>query len=329
MAASKVLESLEEEISCSLCFEKYDTDNRLPKMLPCQHTYCYLCLLQYEGSSLEKGFPCPACKKQVRIDHKGIQALPNNLATISLLERMKTLEITENTESAETKDVAAVCAPHGKQSDMFCLTCNQLLCAKCLTSMMQNKTHKNHDVLDLDSAFEKRCKELEMVKDTSQYDMAVSKWIATAKEIEDKVDDMKKEIHSKANKAIHDVQAWEQTSIEDVDKFLETNLLPTNKNIEDINFKKASVKNSLHSMKVALDERQLKSMLEVPNLIAEVNSLCSELENLSQQRPFTLTFGPVACTIRLPAPEGKYDQIRKCFRCEVRSSPVCIHLYPK
>ena len=58
-------------------------------------------------------------------------------------------------------------------------------------------------------------------------------------------------------------------------------------------------------MKVALDKRQLKAMLEVPNVIAEVNSLCSELDKLSHQRPFTFTFGPAACNISLPAVEGK------------------------
>ena len=168
MAASKVLESFEEEVSCSLCFEKYDNDNRLPKMLPCQHTYCYLCLLQYESSSLEQGFHCPSCKEHVPIDHTGIQALPNNLATISLLERIKTFNITETKVLTHVKN-DRICPLHHKEADNICLPCNELLCGKCMMAIVKGMAHTGHDVVDLDEAYDIRRKELAKVTDFNQF----------------------------------------------------------------------------------------------------------------------------------------------------------------
>ena len=57
-----VKQNYEDLVSCSVCMDQFDASNnlKLPKILPCQHTYCVECINNCKQCSNEPGnFECP------------------------------------------------------------------------------------------------------------------------------------------------------------------------------------------------------------------------------------------------------------------------------
>lgn len=68
---------LQESLDCPVCFEQYDDNARVPKMMSCLHTVCVSCILdllglegQHRGAS-EPEIPrgrkvtCPLCREEI------------------------------------------------------------------------------------------------------------------------------------------------------------------------------------------------------------------------------------------------------------------------
>ena len=72
---------------CKICYEAYDLaeSHRLPKMLPCAHTFCANCIGQLSKNKIGS-FPCPVCKKAAPIPTRAGTTFPNNFALIEQLE---------------------------------------------------------------------------------------------------------------------------------------------------------------------------------------------------------------------------------------------------
>ena len=83
--ADPYFDHLKEELTCSLCLELLKEPKSL---IPCPHTYCKPCILEYKvskGSGAK--LPCPLCKNEIIIDD--IDQLPTNFVFINLLESYK------------------------------------------------------------------------------------------------------------------------------------------------------------------------------------------------------------------------------------------------
>lgn len=75
-------DDLEEVLTCSVCYDRY----KYPRQLPCQHTFCRLCLLKCIETSNAKGnvkFPCPHCRQQWIVPEEGF---PTNIYLQQLLD---------------------------------------------------------------------------------------------------------------------------------------------------------------------------------------------------------------------------------------------------
>ena len=83
MAASKLAEAVEDEISCPICFEDFEE----PKCLPnCAHNVCQHCL---EGmvKKKKKTIKCPVCRVESVIPNGGVASFPKNHLLVRLIER--------------------------------------------------------------------------------------------------------------------------------------------------------------------------------------------------------------------------------------------------
>ena len=65
--------------TCPICLETYNETNRLPKILPCAHTFCLECVLAFDPSL------CPNDRQPFNGGRANITALPNNFTIMGLL----------------------------------------------------------------------------------------------------------------------------------------------------------------------------------------------------------------------------------------------------
>ena len=84
MDIKTLLNSLHEEVSCSVCMTTF-TD---PKQLPCLHSFCVHCLNGIlRTSGRHDIITCPECRRESRVPSSGnLKDLPTNFRINSLLD---------------------------------------------------------------------------------------------------------------------------------------------------------------------------------------------------------------------------------------------------
>lgn len=108
---------------CPLCFEAYETE-RKPKMLPCGHTICELCVGELRETS------CSECGRELgKLD---AAAMPTNFALLS--ENESKLRLREQAEKTIFAISCNVCEAGIKENRYICMQCHNFdLCQDCFT----------------------------------------------------------------------------------------------------------------------------------------------------------------------------------------------------
>ena len=131
---SSGLLKLEEQLTCPVCLDLYTN----PKTLPCLYSFCQECL---EGLLQEREargdtyyLSCPTCRQRTEVPREGVGAFPvafhlNNLR-----------EITQSLKKKASNPQQVTCNDHDKPLDMFCVTCETVICYYCAI-----RTHKDHE----------------------------------------------------------------------------------------------------------------------------------------------------------------------------------------
>ena len=121
--------------SCPICLDQYDSQDRVPRILPCGHTVCQSCLfflrLYDPAGHLAAGQPqCPTCR--------------SNITTASLSQLPKNFSLLDS--QVKTRTIS--CPLHGDQglqALLFCLRCGVYVCHKCIATK-----HNSHQFEDLE-----------------------------------------------------------------------------------------------------------------------------------------------------------------------------------
>ena len=98
---NELSESVTKLLECSICFEQMS----IPKVLPCQHTFCLNCLKRTADSAqtpspdlilnnsvtiiILKKICCAICRKKHKVPNEGVKGFPNNLTLMTLIDSMK------------------------------------------------------------------------------------------------------------------------------------------------------------------------------------------------------------------------------------------------
>nr|XP_057924341.1 RING finger protein 224-like [Doryrhamphus excisus] len=78
--------SVAEEYECTICYNHFDVERHVPKMLSCSHTFCLECLeavYTREGRGWRIG--CPLCRHRTPVPQHVVQDLPDNTAAAEKL----------------------------------------------------------------------------------------------------------------------------------------------------------------------------------------------------------------------------------------------------
>ena len=82
-------------MECELCLNSWNPEYRIPKILPCGHTFCIRCLYAIIDKYKKEEkfiFKCPCCKREIEKIKckKDINNLPKNTQLLSLLDKVET-----------------------------------------------------------------------------------------------------------------------------------------------------------------------------------------------------------------------------------------------
>lgn len=104
----------EDLLECSICVHVYiDND---PRILSCQHTFCFKCLEKLAGG--KTCIPCPECRQSYQIPNNDVKKIPKNLTCMKI---MNGISVHKN-----------VCKKHGQEGSLFCLNHNESnICSDC------------------------------------------------------------------------------------------------------------------------------------------------------------------------------------------------------
>ena len=118
---------MEDILTCPVCLELFNMQERVPLVLSCGHTLCRSCV---QGIS--------AASHQVQCPHdRLVDARPLNALTRNFL-------ICEAVDQQRKLTPKHLCTEHKKTLKLYCRTpCGQLLCSKCLL-----EDHQGHQVVD-------------------------------------------------------------------------------------------------------------------------------------------------------------------------------------
>ncbi|KAK3593782.1 hypothetical protein CHS0354_014323 [Potamilus streckersoni] len=146
-------------LKCLICRETYDEGDKLPKMLPCHHTFCLDCLRQMfrvEGeyrqtlTSAFRSMPvavkisCPTCREGLIASEAEIRRLPNDHTVLELVSFVKRIG----------KQDVPYCDKHQLQPlNFFCEPCMAPVCCDC--TVIDHKERNGHLVINLEEAMEK------------------------------------------------------------------------------------------------------------------------------------------------------------------------------
>ena len=77
---------MENIVECSICFEKYNKKDKLPRILSCGHTFCTSCIQKIKSkNNNEKHIKCPIDLK-IGFETNTIEDIPINRVVVDLID---------------------------------------------------------------------------------------------------------------------------------------------------------------------------------------------------------------------------------------------------
>lgn len=145
---------MESLLTCPICLDLF---TKPVVILPCQHCLCRSCAEEcFDKRGTRFGlhggrFKCPTCRYEVVLDRHGVFGLNRNLLVESIIDMMEDEKKNEDkgvenkikaAEEAEKQkqldevkksleNAGKQCDDHGDTLNVYCLTCQKLICATC------------------------------------------------------------------------------------------------------------------------------------------------------------------------------------------------------
>ncbi|KAI8503317.1 hypothetical protein Bbelb_191380 [Branchiostoma belcheri] len=209
MASGDLTEEIEEDIlSCPICYDHLTE----PKALPCQHTYCCSCLQALARRAKNGQIHCPECGKMVVIPKDGVQAFPTNYLVANVLEKVQQCKENKKKQSDETD----MCDVHKQEAQVVCDNCSVVVCTACLKS-----GHKGHVLKHIDQDKAIRMEEVKkLIMESGEVSAGLSlqesHTLLVKQRLQEKHDEIVKQIESRTAAAIHTLQRQKKNLLEEL-----------------------------------------------------------------------------------------------------------------
>ena len=162
---SEQKKEFDDTSGCPVCFELFDIQQRIPRILPCSHTLCELCMAEILNG--RKFMVCPQCRKK-HAAHSGVKAFPENKYIF------KNLKPEPQAKSPSFDS----CPEHDRELSLSCKSegCTKDICQLCLL-----QSHIGHKVTDIVEEETKRAKS--RLQPVQEYVMKCKDILLMAKQI--------------------------------------------------------------------------------------------------------------------------------------------------
>ncbi|GMR43159.1 hypothetical protein PMAYCL1PPCAC_13354 [Pristionchus mayeri] len=129
------LEKIEQLLTCPICLDRY----KVPKLLPCQHTFCLPCL-ESCAESAGRLLKCPECRAEHSIPYEGVKAFQTNYTLTGFLD----IHLQASSESSAqieeyihryNLERCKIC--NEKSECENCAHCDRQSCKECRNSHME------------------------------------------------------------------------------------------------------------------------------------------------------------------------------------------------
>ncbi|CAG2249880.1 unnamed protein product [Mytilus edulis] len=125
-------------LKCPICFNLFNNNDRHPRVLPCLHSYCYVCLQQLIQESQYK---CPLCKSDFYVNNINVDLFPKDNTRRDLLDFVRAGGDTSVIQCEECRNDSAISR---------CKDCHKFICRTCCTAHETMQTFHGHSVFGLD-----------------------------------------------------------------------------------------------------------------------------------------------------------------------------------
>ena len=122
--ASEALKKLEQQLTCSVCLERYTN----PKTLPCLHSFCCDCLgrLPVDIQGDKHFVSCPICRQTTQLPDKGVSCFQSAFLVNSFLELHELLQKVSGSQQNSCENCLK------EQATGYCKQCSKFLCQACI-----------------------------------------------------------------------------------------------------------------------------------------------------------------------------------------------------
>ena len=146
--STSVDKTVDDLLTCTICLETL----KVPKYLPCLHTFCEKCIHTYITSSEKEdkstGFKCPICRRLVSFEEKEgnpetwSKQLPGNHFVLSLLNRNAIIKSEKPCISCERNGIS-------DKAISWCIVCEEAYCKTCGNCHKSLKVTLQHSMIPL------------------------------------------------------------------------------------------------------------------------------------------------------------------------------------
>ncbi|KAJ6221256.1 hypothetical protein RDWZM_007068 [Blomia tropicalis] len=260
-------------LTCGTCLYTYDGDEHTPKLLPCSHTICRICLERISAAAATRdpsgNFRCPICRESIQLPRGGVMGLPPSFLVNQLLDLM----------TSQRREVVPKCSSHVSQELLYCESCDLVFCSQCTSGkhgnlIMDNGITCEHTVIPFSIAI-KRMSEILLYKGQQ----CISKLNESAQNV---LNEMQK-LDQNSELAFEDINRTFQEIINIVDKRRQELLNHAKKIRED---KRSVLREQLSSIemektKLESDCSGFKYQVEVRNISKKINDLKEKLDSIN------------------------------------------------
>ncbi|XP_029833430.2 E3 ubiquitin-protein ligase TRIM32 [Ixodes scapularis] len=143
--SSKGTESLKEMVQCPICLDRLHR----PKMLPCQHAFCFLCLQNSVMKADTSKLRCAKCRTEVPLPKEGISGFPSSIHLQNILDLLES-------DYASMDELLQCCSCQTVSCTVFCEHCKLSYCPLCMARHVEELAKQLGQIADqLEATVEK------------------------------------------------------------------------------------------------------------------------------------------------------------------------------